>query len=49
MVEPTGRCGHLLNVLAWISTSNGLRGGSDLGLIQDVEVCRVEGVELVFV
>ena len=37
MVGLTDRCGHLHNGLAWIPASNGLRYGSDLGLIPDVE------------
>ena len=44
MVGPTERRGHLDNVLAGIPASNGLRDGSDLGLILDVEWevdCRV--------
>ena len=45
MVGPTERCGRLHDVLARIPAYNGLRDGSDLGLIPDVEVCRVEGVE----
>ena len=50
MVGPTEQCGHLHNVLARILASNGLRDGSDLGLIPDVfEVCRVGGVESVCV
>ena len=36
MVGLTERCGHLHNVLVWIPASNGLRDGSDLGLIPDV-------------
>ena len=37
MVGLTERCGHLHDVLAQISASNGLRDGFDLGLIPDVE------------
>ena len=36
MVGPTEQCGHLHNVLARIPASNGLRDGSDLGLIPDI-------------
>ena len=36
MVGPTERCGCRHDVLAWIPASNGLRDGSDLGLIPDV-------------
>ena len=39
MVGPTEGCGRLLDVLARIPASNGLRDGSDLGLIMDVVVC----------
>ena len=42
MVGPTERCGHLHSVLAWIHVSNGLRDGSDLGLIPNVEWKVVE-------
>ena len=38
MVEPTERCELLHNALAQILASNGLRDGSDLGLIPDVIV-----------
>ena len=43
MVGQTERCGHLHDVLAPIPASNGLRDGSDLGLIPNVEwgSCRV--------
>ena len=41
MVGPTERCGHLHDVLAWILACNGLRDGSDLGLIPDLE-CEVD-------
>ena len=34
MIGPTEQCGHLHDVLAWILASNGLRDGSDLGLIR---------------
>ena len=37
MVGMTEWCGCLHNVLAWIPASNGLKDGSDLGLIPDVE------------
>ena len=36
MVGPTEKYGHLHNVLARIPVSNGLRDGTDLGLIPDV-------------
>ena len=36
MVGLTELCGHPLNVLACIPASNGLRDGSDLGLILDI-------------
>ena len=35
MVGLTERCGHQLDVLAHVPASNGLRDGSDLGLIPD--------------
>ena len=38
MVGPTERRGRLLNVLAHFPASNGVREGSDLGLILDVEM-----------
>ena len=43
MVEPAEWCGRLHNVLARILASNGLRDGSDLGLIPNLEQgsCRV--------
>ena len=44
MVGPTERCWHLQDVLVRIPASNGLKDGSDLGLIPDVEWevdCRV--------
>ena len=47
MVGPPERRGGLLDVLAWISGSNGSRDVSDLGLILDIEVCRVGVVKLV--
>ena len=37
MVGPAERCGCLHDVLARIPASNGVRDGSDLGLIPDVE------------
>ena len=37
MDEPTERCGRLHDVLARIAASDGLRDGSYLGLIVEVE------------
>ena len=46
MVGLTERCGCLHDVLAWIPASNGLRDGSDLGLIPDVYECEESIVDL---
>ena len=41
MAGPTEQCGLLHDVLASIPASNGLRDGSDFGLIPDIE-CEVD-------